>query len=321
LKYLIPFLFLFFFPAIASAASGDETKPPSGEISKLQSEAERGITGSQYWLGMKYLNGDGVARDDVQAAKWLRKTIGNKDGDDIYAKIELCKMFLLHKTNDPHDEIFCRDSMKRDAQNDQILKYAYKLAAQGDMEAEYYLCESSPADSDRIWCQKAADQGSGSAQMLLVNLYAQGKLKPPPPSLMDYIRYLTRFLLGLVPVGLVAYILRENGIKIFLAHRKLAIGVISLLYPFAAYWVVEAYLRRPIDIVFDGYFERSGAILFLYFFEFILPGVAVLFWLPINPPKKLILWAACLGTVYSIAMGYALGAFAILTMCFFSICN
>ncbi|NTW33092.1 MAG: SEL1-like repeat protein [Bacteroidetes bacterium] len=47
--------------------------PSSRTISELISKAKNGDQGAQYQLGLKYLDGNGVKKNDDEAKKWLRK--------------------------------------------------------------------------------------------------------------------------------------------------------------------------------------------------------------------------------------------------------
>ena len=51
----------------------DEPMHDKPAVQKMQMAAEAGSAKAQYQLGFMYLNGQGVARDEAEAAKWFRK--------------------------------------------------------------------------------------------------------------------------------------------------------------------------------------------------------------------------------------------------------
>ena len=44
-------------------------------LDEVRAEAERGDAAAQFALGMKYINGDGIAEDDTEAVKWFQKAV------------------------------------------------------------------------------------------------------------------------------------------------------------------------------------------------------------------------------------------------------
>ena len=44
-------------------------------------EAEKGLASAQYMLGRRYLYGDGIAKDEEQARRWLEKAAAQGDLD------------------------------------------------------------------------------------------------------------------------------------------------------------------------------------------------------------------------------------------------
>ena len=50
-----------------------QDKPSAQELVDLRALAEAGDTEAQYNLGLMYVNGRGVAQDDVEAVAWYRR--------------------------------------------------------------------------------------------------------------------------------------------------------------------------------------------------------------------------------------------------------
>jgi hypothetical protein len=50
-----------------------QDKPSADKIAEYRKAAEQGDASAQYNLGFRYGNGEGVAKDNVEAAKWLAK--------------------------------------------------------------------------------------------------------------------------------------------------------------------------------------------------------------------------------------------------------
>ena len=62
------------------------------DLETVRKKAEAGDVVAQYNLGVRYVNGEGVAADDVAAVKWFRKAA--EQGDAI-AQTNLGFMYLL----------------------------------------------------------------------------------------------------------------------------------------------------------------------------------------------------------------------------------
>ena len=50
-------------------------------LAELRGRAEKGEVSAQYFLGLIYANGRGVAKDEVEAVKWYRKAAEQGDAD------------------------------------------------------------------------------------------------------------------------------------------------------------------------------------------------------------------------------------------------
>ena len=121
----------------------------------LLAKAEQGDAEAQNEVGICYINGQGVERDDTQAAEWFRKA--TEQGDAV-AQYNLG---------------VCYNEGKGVAQDDtQAVEWYRKAAEQGYAEAQYNLgvCYANGLgvvqDHNQAieWYQKAAEQGHAAAQ-------------------------------------------------------------------------------------------------------------------------------------------------------------
>jgi hypothetical protein len=74
LRWLLPVLLIF--SASTQMLAQNTKQPPSGDAAKLIEQANSGDAKSQFVLGLMYDYGVGVAgaKDEVQAARWFRKS-------------------------------------------------------------------------------------------------------------------------------------------------------------------------------------------------------------------------------------------------------
>ena len=82
---------------MALAQSPDQASAKKRAIADLKEVAYAGNVNAQVQLGVIYLTGDGVAKDDAEAVKWLRKAA---EQDSPLAERYLC---LLYTSPSPRD--------------------------------------------------------------------------------------------------------------------------------------------------------------------------------------------------------------------------
>ena len=150
LMKLIPLFLLVGMFAVSGWAQDKKTEPYSAELVK---RAEAGDAKAQNHLGWCYENGQGVAKDTNQAAKWFRKSVEHLSSDDI------------RKSADQ----------------------TYQKASAGDSEAQYTCGSVAWAMKDDLvgqreslineavyWYTKSAEQGNTQAQVNLGFMYLNG---------------------------------------------------------------------------------------------------------------------------------------------------
>ncbi len=127
--------------------------------------AEQGNVDAQFYTGMIYAMGQGVAEDDKQAADWFGKAAehGHREAQT--------KLGFMYATG------------KGVAQNfSSAIDWFYKAAERGDSTAQYNLgliyAEGQGVAKDKnlafSWYSKAAVQGDARAQYKLGDMYANG---------------------------------------------------------------------------------------------------------------------------------------------------
>ncbi len=127
--------------------------------------AYAGDVSAQLRLGVIYLTGDGVAKDDAEAVKWLRKAA---DQDSALAERYLAEMYFKGR-GVPAD-------------HEEAAKWLRMAAEQGDAQSEYNLAvlytngEGIPRNAKEAanWMRKAADQSLAAGQQGLGALYENG---------------------------------------------------------------------------------------------------------------------------------------------------
>ena len=128
--------------------------------------AQQGNEKAQFDMGLYYLRGQGVAKDEAKAVEWLQKS-----ADQGYVKAQVVLGGMYEQG---------LDVQKDDAQ---AVYWLRKAAEQGDAGAQTNLgvhyVDGTGVEQDeqagREWDQKAADQGNANAQYNLGLLYFQGK--------------------------------------------------------------------------------------------------------------------------------------------------
>jgi TPR repeat protein len=134
-------------------------------IDVLKIKAHQGDAEAQFNLGSCYHRGEGVPRDEKEAAKWARKA-----ADQGHAEAQFTLGASYAKG----------EGVSQD--KDEATKWYRKAADQGHDEAQYclglcyYLGEGVPMDKQEgaKWFRKAADQGHSVAQFNLGVCYDNG---------------------------------------------------------------------------------------------------------------------------------------------------
>ena len=132
----------------------------------LRKAADQGFAYAQSNLGILYDNGVGVAEDDAEAVKWYRKAA---EQGDAYAQFNLAMMYYNGK------------GVTKDY--DEAVKWYRKAAEQGDASAQrnlgiMYANGAGVVEDDAEavkWYRKAAEQGDAYAQFNLAMMYYNGK--------------------------------------------------------------------------------------------------------------------------------------------------
>ena len=150
-------------PATSRAQAEEKIAP---ETKALIETAEKGDAGAQFNLGVRYANGQGVAKDEVEAVKWYRKAADQGDAD---AQSNLGWMY-------DNGQGVAKDEVE-------AVKWYRKAADQGHAFAQYNLgvmyANGQGVAKDAVeavkWYRKAADQGNTNAQLYLGGMYANGR--------------------------------------------------------------------------------------------------------------------------------------------------
>jgi len=146
---------------LASGAQNDIKKA----VEWYRKAAEQGDAGAQFRLGMAYLHGDGVEKDEKEALHWLRKAAQN----DPQLQYSLGEVY------------YNGDGITKD--DKEAVKWYRKAAEQGDKGAQYILGKAyhkgegiGKDDKEAVrWYRKAADQGNPVAQYFLGEAYHKGE--------------------------------------------------------------------------------------------------------------------------------------------------
>ena len=171
-------------------------------IEKLQPFAEQGQAGAQYHLGLMYYYGQGVDKDEKEAAKWFRKAAEQEHPE---AQTSLSAMYFYGQGVEEDEKEAVKWTHKaaeqgyyaaqyslgvvyyhgRGVEEDkkEAAKWFHKAAEQGFLEAQHYLGvmyyygQGVEADEKEAakWFRKAAEQGHPVAQYSLGVLYYHGQ--------------------------------------------------------------------------------------------------------------------------------------------------
>lgn len=134
-------------------------------IADLKEVGYAGDVMAQVRLGVIYLTGDGVPKDDVEAVKWLRLAA---DQDNPVAERYLAEMYFKGRGVAPD--------------NEEAAKWLRMAADQGDAQSQYNLAvlysqgQGVPRNLKESlnWMTKAAEQNLAAGQMGLGVAYGNG---------------------------------------------------------------------------------------------------------------------------------------------------
>lgn len=138
-------------------------------IADLRQQALAGDVNAQLQLGVIYLTGDGVAKDDAQAMTWFRKAA---DQTNPVAERYMAEMYFKGRGVT--------------ADNMEAVKWLRMSAEQDDAQSEYNLAVmytqglgvGKNLKLAAEWMQKAADQNLAAAQLGMGVLYENGQGVP-----------------------------------------------------------------------------------------------------------------------------------------------
>jgi TPR repeat protein len=157
-------------PALAQYSSQASAKQKV--IADLKEMAAAGDVKSQVQLGLAYLTGDGVGKDDAEAVKWLRK---GADQDNPIAERYLAEMYFKGR-GVPAD-------------NAEAAKWLRLAAEQGDAQSQHNLAVlytqglGVPRNLKEAvnWMHKSAEQGLAAGEAGLGVFYENGDGVPEDP--------------------------------------------------------------------------------------------------------------------------------------------
>ena len=143
--------------------AAQQTKADQKPIGEVKAKAEAGDAESQVELGRRYADGEGVAKDQVEAVKWFRKA-----AEQNFAQGSKQSGRLLRRGT---GEGVAKDEAE-------AVKWYRKAAEQNDAEAQYNLgvcyyngqgVAKDEAEAVK-WYRKAAEQNHAEAQYNLGHL-------------------------------------------------------------------------------------------------------------------------------------------------------
>ncbi len=205
MKVCLTALFLGVACFLFQAGAAEPTEAERKRFLETKVKAEKGDAKAQTLLGISYLDGDGVPKDDAEAVKWYRKA-----ADQGYAPAQLNLGFMYENGEGVvKDEVEAVKWYRRAADQGYALaqfnlgvmyakgqgvvkdeaeavKWYRKAAEQGDASAQFNLgvmyANGQGVVKDEVeavkWYRKAADQGYANAQSNLGNMYADGRGVP-----------------------------------------------------------------------------------------------------------------------------------------------
>jgi uncharacterized protein len=157
---------------LALARSSAQASAKQKAIADLKQMAEAGDAKSQVQLGLTYVTGDGVGRDDSQALKWFRKAA---DQDNPIGERYLAEMYFKGR-GVPAD-------------NAEAAKWLRLAADQDDAQSEHNLAVmylqalGVPKNFKEAakWMSRSAEQGLAAGELGLGVLYENGNGVPEDP--------------------------------------------------------------------------------------------------------------------------------------------
>jgi len=155
----------------AAQSSGQATAKQKA-VQDLKEIAYAGDVNAQVQLGVIYLTGDGVPRDDAEAVKWLRQAA---EQDSALGERYLAEMYFKGR-GVPAD-------------NTEAAKWLRQAAEQGDAQSQHNLAVlysqglGVPRNSKEAaeWMRKSAEQNLAAGQQGLGILYEAGDGVPEDP--------------------------------------------------------------------------------------------------------------------------------------------
>jgi TPR repeat protein len=171
-KYALAMALLILPGKLLPAQSPDQASVKKKAIADLKEIAYAGNVNAQVQLGVIYLTGDGVARDDAEALKWLRKAA---DQDNALAERYLAEMYFKGR-GVPADVA-------------EAARWLRLAAEQGDAESEHNLAVlytqglGVPRNMKEAasWMRKSAEQNLAAGEQGLGTFYENGDGMPPDP--------------------------------------------------------------------------------------------------------------------------------------------
>jgi TPR repeat protein len=177
------------------AAENRDSEPLSVIFKWFKKEEENtdsdplSVAQAQYWLGMSFLGGTLVEKNEAEAEKWFKKSYElsyntyrkRAEQGDAEAANALGDLLLLQTSFLIPKKIIPEDEAKAEA-----VKWFKKSAELGFAEAQntlgwiYNNGEGAPQDESEAfkWFRKAAEQGHAKSQSTLAHWYAIGKVVP-----------------------------------------------------------------------------------------------------------------------------------------------
>jgi TPR repeat protein len=146
--------------------AGQQTKADQKPIEEVKAKAEAGDAESQVELGLRYLKGEGVTKDQVEAVKWFRKAAEQNFARGQY-DLGVC--------------FYAGEGVAKDQV--EAVKWYRKAAEQNYAKAQYNLgvCyyNGEGVAKDQVeavkWVRKAAGQNDAAAQYNLGVFYYNGE--------------------------------------------------------------------------------------------------------------------------------------------------
>jgi TPR repeat protein len=157
---------------IALAQSSAQPSAKQRAIADLKEMAAAGDAKSQVQLGLVYLTGDGVAKNDAEAVKWLRKAA---EQDNPAGERYLAEMYFKGRGVT--------------ADNAEAAKWLRLAAEQGDPQSEHNLAVmytqglGVPRNLKEAanWMRKSAEQGLAAGEVGMGVFYQNGDGVPEDP--------------------------------------------------------------------------------------------------------------------------------------------